>query len=67
MVEILAAVYVPIDEIIIHHGQQKWSSCSGFGWTRFSQGKNEIQFLQKGTNKKSAIVIFGLARLIILS
>ena len=33
----------------------------------FSQGKNEIPFLQKANNKQSACVILGLIRLIILS
>ena len=33
-------------------GQQKRSGCSGFGRTSFSQGKNEIQFLQKAINKQ---------------
>ena len=33
-------------------GLQKWSGCSGFGQTSFSQGNNEIQFLQKTSNKQ---------------
>ena len=33
-------------------GRQKRSGCSGFGRTSFSQGKNEIQFLQKAINEQ---------------
>ena len=33
----------------------------------FSQGKSNIPFLQKASNKQSASVIWGLIRLIILS
>ena len=36
----------------IFQGQRKQSGCSGFGRTSFSQGKNEIQFLQKAINKQ---------------
>ena len=48
-------------------GPQKRSGCSGFGRTSFTQGKNEIQFLKKQVLNKSASVIFGIVRLIILS
>ena len=38
-----------------------------FWLDQFSQGKNEIQFLQKQVINKSASVLFGLVGLIILS
>ena len=37
-------MYLQLD---FSQGRQKWSGCSGFGRTSFSQGKNEMQFLQK--------------------
>ena len=52
---------------IVKQGRQKWSGCSGFGRTSFSQGKSKIPFLQKASNKQSASVILGLIRLIILN
>ena len=45
-------------------GRQKWSSCSGFGWTSFSKVKMKFK---KQVMDKSASVIFGLVRPIILS
>ena len=39
-------------ENIMIQGWRKRSGCSGFGWTSFSQGKNEIQFLEKASNKQ---------------
>ena len=54
---------------IVNHiiqGQQKRSHCSSFGRTSFSQGKNEIQFFLKASNKQSACVIFGLIRLTVI-
>ena len=36
---------------MVKQGWQKQFGCSGFGWTSFSQGKNEIHFLQKANNK----------------
>ena len=47
-------------------GQQKWSSCSGFGRPSFSQGKIKFHFYKKQVIYKSASVIFELVRLIIL-
>ena len=46
--------------ILLLQGWCKQSSCSGFGWTSFSQGKNKSLFLQKAS-VKSASVIFGLS------
>ena len=37
---------------VILQGRRKWSGCSAFGQTSFSQGKSEIQFLQKGSIKQ---------------
>ena len=42
------------------------SSWSGFGQTTTSQGKNKIPFYNKQVINKSARVIFGLVRLVIL-
>ena len=37
---------------LVQQGRRKQSGCSGFGRTSFSQGKNELQFLQKASNKQ---------------
>ena len=67
---ILHCTYVSIESGKHRHHSQGWwkqSGCSGFGRTSFSQGKDEIQFLQKQVINKSASVIFILVRFIILS
>ena len=52
----------------LYEGQQKRSGCSGFDRTSFSQDeKIKVHFYKKQVIKKSASVIFGLVRLIILS
>ena len=45
-----------LDKVIT--GQWKWSGCSGFGQTSFSQGENESTFLQIEVLNKSSSVIF---------
>ena len=52
--------------ISLLQGWRKRSSCSGFGWTSFCQGKNKSPFLLKASIKTSAMVIFDLVRLISL-
>ena len=44
-----------------------WLLRSGFGRTSFSQDKNKVPVLHKQVINKSASVIFGLVRLIVLS
>ena len=48
-------------------GQQKQCGCSGFGQSSFTQGKIKLNFYKKQVLNKSASVIFGLVRLIVLS
>ena len=48
-------------------GHRNWSGWSGLGLTTVSQGKNKIpSFYKKKVINKSARVIFGLVRLVIL-
>ena len=55
-----------VEEQGTHRARGKRSSCSGFSWTSVSQGKNTIPFYKRQVINKSASVIFGLVRLIIL-
>ena len=41
-----------VSVLSLTQGWWKWSGCSGFGRTSFSQGKSEMQFLQKASNKQ---------------
>ena len=51
----------------LYEGRQKRSGCSGFDRTSFSQGeKIKVHFYKKQVIKKSASVILGLGRLILL-
>ena len=50
-----------------YQGHSYQSGLSGHGWTTFSQDKNKISFYRKQVINKGAMVIFGLARLVILA